>query len=376
MGELAARAEVLMLAHELSADVDRLAFLHRLDEQALAELRSTVTHALFALHEPRLRRIAGLGRLLPVALSAKIAQASLSPMLCGRIAGVLDRDIAIKLAGHFPAPFLAQVSRSIDPARTAEIVRALPDDLVLAVARVLLDEGEYLVLGRFVAVVDERVAGQVIAMASGAQLLNASCYAEDRDRIDALLKYVDDETLADAIRAAADSDLFGETVSLLVFIGPDGHERLSKALLRVGDPAVADGVIRAVVNLEAWDELLPVVGRLSPDAIRLLVNVPTTLDQAVLSRLVTQVLGQQHLIAAARELGYFGLLVPMLDALDDEHRAVLRNVTELDDPELRAFAAEQISVPVDVVERAIEAFRSGTQLPSELLAALGEAVPR
>ncbi|MDT4939520.1 MAG: hypothetical protein QOG80_3191 [Pseudonocardiales bacterium] len=377
MGELAARAEVVKLAHELGADANALTFLRRTDDVRLAALRHSISGALFAIHEPRLRRIAGLSKLLPPALSAKIAENALGPMLCGRIAGVLDLGAAVRLAGHLPPAFLAEVSRFIDPERTAEIVRALPEDLVLRVARVLLDTDEYIVLGRFVAVVDERVAAHVIEMASGAQLLQSSCYAEDRTRIDALLAHASDDRLADALRAAHEADLFDEAVSLLAFIGVDGQERLSRVLVSVDDPAVADGVVRAVVGLGAWTELLPVVGRLSTEAIRLLVNVPTTRDAAVISDLIQQVLGvedaREGLLEQARDLGYFPLLVDVIDALDDEHRAVLADVPELDEPQWRAYGAALLDVDVETVAAAVESFRTGGPIPAELVDALGRS---
>ena len=377
MGELAARAEVRKLAHELGAPADELAFLLDKDETELAAFRNRISSGLFAVHEPRLRRIASMSKLLPMALSAKIAQAVLAPMLCGRIAGVLEREQAVKLSAHFPAEFLAEVSKSIDPERTAEIVRALPDSLVLAVGRILLDQAEYIVLGRFVAVVDEHVAAQVIGMANGAQLLEASFYAEDRTRIDSLVAHVSEDVLEDVIHAAAAADLFGEAASLLAFINTDTQERISKALVRIGDVAIADGVVRAIVELGAWDELLPIVGRLPIEAIELLVNVPTTKDPKVIADLIDQVLGSEDvrdgLLQRARELGYFPMLVTVIDALDDEHRAVLNDVPELDDPQLRAFAASLVDVPLETIDRAITAFRTGEGLPAELVVALERA---
>lgn len=325
MGELAARAEVSKLAHELGADADLLTFLTKDDEAALAELRTTIAHALFAVHEPRLRRIAGLATLLPPPLAARIAELALGPMLCGRIAGVLDVATAVRLAGHFPAPFLAKLTRWLDPARTADIVRRLPDNLVVRVARMLLDEGAYVVLGRFVAVVDESVAIQVMKVSDGEQLLQMSFYAEDRSRLDPLLAHVPDDKLEDIIRAAAAADQFDEAVSLLVFIGAEGQQRLSEALVRLDDPATADGVVRAIVALGAWNELLPVVSSLSEEAIRLLVNVPTTLDAAVIAGLIDQVLGD-GLLDEARELGLLPMIAAVFAALDEEHRAVADSI--------------------------------------------------
>ena len=55
MGELAARAEVIKLAHELSIAPQTIAFLHAAPDRDVAELRRSITRALFAMHEPRLR---------------------------------------------------------------------------------------------------------------------------------------------------------------------------------------------------------------------------------------------------------------------------------------------------------------------------------
>jgi hypothetical protein len=236
----------------------------------------------------------------------------------------------------------------------------------------LLDAGDYIVLGRFVAIVSDSVASQVIATASGEQLLQIGFYAEDRSRLDQLLSHVDDDRLAEIIQAAADSDQFDEALSLIVFLGPLSQQRLSD-VLTVLDPSIADGVVAAVVRLGAWVELLPVVGRLSKQAIRLLVNVPTTRDPVVISGLIRQVREQTELVDTARELGYFAMIVEVIEALDDAHRAVLSQVSELDDPLLRAWAAGLVGVSMATAEQAIAAFRSGDPLPPELVDALARA---
>jgi hypothetical protein len=372
MGELAARAEVIKLAYELASDPGDFAFLQAAPEDEVALLRATLSRALFAAHEPRLRRLANLSRLLPPPLAAKIAESALGPMLCGRVAGVLDMAGAIRLAGHLHPSFLAKVSHSLDPERTADIVRSLPEDLVLAVAAHLLDAGDYIVLGRFVAIVSDSVTSRVIGTASGEQLLRIGFYTEDRSRLDQLLSHIDDARLAEVIQAAADTDQFDEALSLIVFLGPLSQQRLSD-VLTVLDPSIADGVVAAVVRLGAWAELLPVVGRLSKLAMRLLVNVPTTRDPAVISGLIGQVREQSELVDTARELGYFAMIVEVIEALDDAHRAVLSQVGELDDPSLQAWAARLVGVSTATVEQAVAAFRSGDPLPPELVDALANA---
>jgi hypothetical protein len=372
VGDLATRAEIIKLAHELGTDPEPLQFLQAAGEQDVAALRRAISKGLFAVHEPRLRRVAGLSKLLPPQLAAKIAESALGPMVCGRIAGFLDVNAAVRLAAHVSPRFLAEISSFIDPDRTAEIVRSLPDDLVLTVARHLLDAGEYITLGQFVAIVSERVATKVMAMATGEQMLQASFYADDRRRVDALVGQLSDERLVDVVQAAADLDQFDEALSLLVFLGPQVQHRLSRTLLALG-PDVADGVVRAVVRLGAWAELLPVVGTLAPDVVAVLVNVATTRDPDVISGMIRQVRAQTELVDNARDLGYFALLVDAIDALDDEHRAVLGAVDDLDDPELLAWAAGQVGVGEETMRDAVAALRAGAELPPELVHALARS---
>ncbi|MDP9118215.1 MAG: hypothetical protein M3O28_13325 [Actinomycetota bacterium] len=80
-------------------------------------------------------------------------------------------------------------------------------------------------------------------------------------------------------------------------------------------------------------------------------------------------------IADAKELGYFDLIVSVIDALDDAHRAVLGDVGELDDPDLPAWAAGVAGVSPAVADAAVAAFRNGGPLPDELVRALEPAGP-
>jgi hypothetical protein len=51
---------------------------------------------------------------------------------------------------------------------------------------------------------------------------------------------------------------------------------------------------------------------------------------------------------------------------------VLTEVGELDDPAVRAWAAEAAGVAPQVIDAAIHAFRSGEPLPEDLVRALGD----
>jgi len=320
VADLAARAEVAKLARELALDADRLAFLQAADRHELAALRETISGALFAAQEPRLRRIAALGKLLPTPITARIAEAAFGPMLSGRIAGVLDVSTAVRLAAQLKPAFLAEVSKWIDPARTASIVRALPDPNVITVGRHLLEQGDYVTLGRFVSVVSTEVALGVVAHANDRQLLHVALCAEDQARMSQLVHELPDERIVGVVAAAAEAGAFDEALTLLVLLEP--AERIRAGGLAASlDLDVRNGIVESAVRLSVWPEVLSLLAELSDDARRRLVNVPATLDPNVIAAAVR----------AAREHDLGAAMLPMLGSLDEQHLGALGAVPELAD---------------------------------------------
>jgi len=346
VADLAARAEVAKLARELALDADRLAFLQAADRHELAALRETISGALFAAQEPRLRRIAALGKLLPTPITARIAEAAFGPMLSGRIAGVLDVSTAVRLAAQLKPAFLAEVSKWIDPARTASIVRALPDPNVITVGRHLLEQGDYVTLGRFVSVVSTEVALGVVAHANDRQLLHVALCAEDQARMSQLVHELPDERIVGVVAAAAEAGAFDEALTLLVLLEP--AERIRAGGLAASlDLDVRNGIVESAVRLSVWPEVLSLLAELSDDARRQLVNVPATLDPNVIAAAVR----------AAREHDLGAAVLPMLRSLDEQHRAALGAVPELADPGLRAWLASSTRLPPTVVDSVLKALR-------------------
>jgi hypothetical protein len=221
VAESAARIEVDKLAHELGVDAEQLAFLNGADPVELAQLRETIRSALFAAQEPRLRRIAALSKVLPAPITARIGRTGLGAMPCGQLASVLDTDTAVRLAGHFDAEFLADISGWLDPARTEEIVRALPEDKVIAIGHRLLDREDYITLARLVSVVSTPVALGVVARMTDRQLLQVTRYADDRMRLAELVRDLPGDRIAGVITAATQAGISLDDLGLVVTIRPE-----------------------------------------------------------------------------------------------------------------------------------------------------------
>jgi len=128
--QLQARAEVLRLARLLDRDPDELAYLEALGPADLRALRRRVTETLYDAHDGALRRLAAAGRLLPGALTATLAQRAFGPLLSARLAGLLDLDRAVDVAGRLPPPFLADVAGEMDPRRASALIASISPELI------------------------------------------------------------------------------------------------------------------------------------------------------------------------------------------------------------------------------------------------------
>jgi len=346
MTELAARAEVLKLAKELGVEPHLLAFLTRAGARNLAELRGAVAEGLFARHETRLRRTAALGKIMPAPLTAAVAQSVFGPMLCAKVAGVMDAARAVKLAAHLSSDFLAEVAVHLDTRRAADIVRALPMDLAVAVGRTLLDRGEYLTVGRFVAQAPMDVVRGVIDTISDAELLLVACYVESRDRVETIIAELPAPRLAGVMRAAAHTGHLDEGLWLLTSLGESTQVRMGDIAADLGE-TVLDAVVRAVHRLGVWADLLPVLGVLGEPARRRFVNVPATREPEVI----------RAVLATVRRHGMGGQLLTLLMALDDDHIRALGAVPELRDPAVRRWIVEAAGIPERLVHVVLDGLR-------------------
>lgn len=333
MADLASRIEITKLARELRTDEATLAFLEDRTPAELRDLRAVLSDAMFARHQDRVTRLAGLSRMLPVPLTAKIAQLALGPMLSARVAGVMDPREAAKLAGHLDPGFLAELSVSLDPTRVAGIVELLPADLVVDVGRRLLTAGEHLVLGRFVAVVDSAVALRVVDGATPADLLQVALFTEEPAALDAIVLQLDDDALAGVVRAAADAEAYDAAVGLLASLSPEACARLVAQVGVIGEES-CDGLVAAVAKHDVWPKILPALHLVDQADLATLVNVPSTLDPALADRVVDH----------SRALDQGSSLVHVVLAFDDDHLAALKGSERLADAEVQEWLLEHAGV--------------------------------
>jgi hypothetical protein len=145
-----AEAEILKLARVLGVEPERLAYLARVDADDLQAFREQVTDTLFDANAAALQRMALAARVVPVGVLAKIAEKVFGPLLCARIAGLVDVARGVDVAKRLGTRFLAEVAAELDPRRADAIITRIPLDTVLAVAGELARKQDWITLGRFV----------------------------------------------------------------------------------------------------------------------------------------------------------------------------------------------------------------------------------
>ena len=321
MTALAARAEVIKLGRALGCDPGELAFLECHPAEELAELRRAAAHALQEEHAPALERAVSASRVLPVALTARISEQMLDPALAARMATQMPPDRAAKVVDHLSVEYLADVAQILDPAGARDIVARMSEELILAVADVLLDRDEYLSLARFVDVASDRVVAEVLDRITEEQLLHLALGLESTARLDEIMADLDTERVAGTVRAAVTAGLPLEALTLTAEVDRGNLVRLASAVADLDDAALTQ-IVRATTDEAAWGDALRLVAAMEPDQQRRMLGLPITRETDVLAAIV----------AATHDQDLWTQLVGLLELMDRPHLELLAEVELLYDP--------------------------------------------
>ena len=277
MTDLLQHVELVKLAHDLGVETGDVEFLTALSDTDLADLRRAVNHALFAPHEARFARMAAMGRHVPTTLAAKGAQLALGPLIAARVAAVTDPDLAVRLVNHLSVGFLARMTPYINPAKVADIVARLPEDVVVATGERLVASKEYIPLGRFVAHVPLETALTVVRAAPPLDLLQVAIFTDDRAELDRIIAAVEEEVLAAVLTEATAAGDIDDALTLLASLSVDSRLRVVRVAGGLGDD-VRDALVAAVARNDVWDALRPVLEHLEDDEVLHLLDGPALSD--------------------------------------------------------------------------------------------------
>jgi len=212
----AGEAEILKLARVLGVAPERLAYLARVDAGDLQAFRAQVTDTLFDANAAVLQRMALAARVLPGGVLAKIAEKVFGPLLCARIAGLVDVARGVDVAKRLSPRFLAEVAAELDPRRASAIISRIPLDTVLAVAGELARKEDWITLGRFVGHLPDPTVRRALAEIDDPGLLRIAFVLDDKSRIDHVVGLLPAHRPGRLLTAAgADEDLWIPVLDLL-----------------------------------------------------------------------------------------------------------------------------------------------------------------
>lgn len=211
--------EILKLARVLDVDPARLDYLADVDQGEVRLLREQMTTTLFDANLVVLERMALASKLLPAGVTAKIAEKVFGPLLCARIAGLVDVSRGVDVAKRLSPKFLASVAAELDPRRATSIITRIPVTTVVAVAEELTRREDWITLGRFVGHLPDDTVRRCVGLLDDAGLLRTAYVLDDPTRIDHMLSLLGEDRLPSLVRAAAaDESLWAPALDVLAHL--------------------------------------------------------------------------------------------------------------------------------------------------------------
>ena len=308
---LEGHAEVLKLARLLGADPERFAYLEALQPADVRALRERATVRLYE-GDRRLHRVALAARIPPVPMTAWIAQHLFGPLLCARVAGLLDVGRAVGIAKRLAPDFIADLAIQLDPRRARDIIFALPPALVGEVAQVLTRRGEWIVMGRFVGHMPDASLQAAFDVIDDSGLLRISYFVEEKDQLDHVVRLLDTDRVRGAIRSANEHDLWPQALDLLTRVSPEQAGSLADLAAQDEDD-VLDGMVHVAQHDGLWDIVLPVTMQMSEQGLARFAGLASLHDPEVIAAVVD----------AAQATGLLADLLPLASLLPPHAREVL-----------------------------------------------------
>lgn len=202
----AVSAELDRLALLLRVEPDDVAYLRSLDAPTLRALRTAVDEHIAVANESAYGRIAAASRSGPARVVASVATSRMPPRLSAAAVGHLTPQHAADVAAAMPADYLRQVCRHLSPSAARAVAPRLPHDVLAAVLHELLAHRDAVTMAEVVgALEDDQVRACVAAFDDTALLLDVVLRITDPASAQRMLRVMPPEMVSGLI-AAAEAD--------------------------------------------------------------------------------------------------------------------------------------------------------------------------
>jgi hypothetical protein len=228
---VAAESELERLARLLRCRAGDLGFLARFAAVEIRALRLAVFARMYADHETTYSRIASASRLLPMRVTAPLAQRMLPARVSAGVVASLPADQAAAMSARMSADYVADVSGFLHPVLSAPVLSRFPADVIVRVAAVLADREDYDTMAEIVsALSDEQVEAVVDAIEDPAVLVQVALRVTDPNALQHLTGIIPEARLREmVVWARRRTRLWPELVALLGRLPTAQRKRLLSA---------------------------------------------------------------------------------------------------------------------------------------------------
>jgi hypothetical protein len=329
--DLEGRAERLKMERLLELPRDALVELEALDPDDVRRVRERISDLVFAQGAGVFDNLLAASKLLPDRFAATIAQRVFPPMVTAQIAGSLEPDRAADLIVHVDIDYLAELSGHVDPRAISHIIPALPDPVMVDVARRINQQGDHLTAGRLVGHAPDRVIPQFLAaIPDERDLLEIAFFLEAKERLDDIVRHVPDDRIAALLAVAAREELWPEALRLTTHLSDAELARLAGIAAEAPAETVAS-LVRAAQREGLWPSLLPLVARIQDADLPNVARVDELRQPEVLAAVVR----------AGGQTGQWDTIVRVVAAMDgDARREVAEHLPDLDELHREQLVAE------------------------------------
>jgi hypothetical protein len=189
-------AETERLAVLLRCRPRDLGFLGRFSAYEIRALRMTVFDRMYADHRATYARIASASRLLPMKITAPLAQRMLPARVSAGVVASLPPDQAAAMSGRMSVEYVADVSSYLSPGLAEPVLTRLPVELICRVADVLCDREDFNTMAEIVgALSDTQIVAVVEEIGDPATLVEVALRVTDTDALERLARVLPEEHL-------------------------------------------------------------------------------------------------------------------------------------------------------------------------------------
>ncbi|MDQ4084599.1 MAG: hypothetical protein M3165_02165, partial [Actinomycetota bacterium] len=173
-------AEIERTALLLRCKPRQIDFLSRFSAREIRALRMAVYERMYADHLPTYSRIASASRLLPMKVTAPLAQRMLPPRVSAGVVASLPADQAAAMSGRMSVDYVADVASFLSPTLAGPVLCRLPVELINRVADVLCEREDHNTMAEIVvALSDEQVVAVVEAIDDAETLVKVALRVTD-----------------------------------------------------------------------------------------------------------------------------------------------------------------------------------------------------